>query len=109
MEHLEKFQTRLARERDRTIEHLQAPASAEPTNEEDVIGQSVQKERQLRLDRIQQAQARLDRGEYGICQTCGQPIAKERLLALPYVERCVECQRRTESRSHLRHCVRLLN
>jgi RNA polymerase-binding protein DksA len=38
------------------------------------------------------ALGRLDRDEYGLCRSCGQEIAIERLKALPYATRCVPCK-----------------
>ena len=35
------------------------------------------------IRRIDEALARIDSGEYGICESCGQPIAEERLRAIP--------------------------
>ena len=32
----------------------------------------------------------IDRGTYGICENCGNPIAKARLLALPYSTLCLK-------------------
>lgn len=43
------------------------------------------------LDEIQAALRRIDDGSYGVCTTCGQPIAEERLEALPYASQCVPC------------------
>jgi len=39
-----------------------------------------------------QALARLDAGTYGTCTSCGQPIARERLEALPETPVCVVCK-----------------
>lgn len=44
-----------------------------------------------RLDRIERALVRLKEGRYGICASCGEPIEKERLAALPYALECVDC------------------
>jgi hypothetical protein len=33
-----------------------------------------------------------DRGEYGLCQSCGKEIDIERLKAVPYATRCVPCK-----------------
>lgn len=38
-----------------------------------------------------QALERMDRGAYGICEACGQAIAKARLEAIPFTRFCVEC------------------
>ncbi|KPK49049.1 MAG: hypothetical protein AMJ63_17315, partial [Myxococcales bacterium SG8_38_1] len=35
------------------------------------------------LDQVNQALARLDAGEYGLCADCEEPIAEARLKALP--------------------------
>ena len=42
---------------------------------------------------IETALARLDDGTFGTCIRCGQPIALERLEALPWAPRCIDCQR----------------
>jgi DnaK suppressor protein len=39
---------------------------------------------------------RIDDGSYGMCGSCGQPIAEERLEALPWTTRCIDCKRREE-------------
>jgi RNA polymerase-binding transcription factor DksA len=40
---------------------------------------------------ISRALARLDAGDYGICDKCGEPINPARLQALPYASRCIAC------------------
>ena len=57
---------------------------------------------QIKLHRIQEAQARLAAGQFGLCQPCHQPIDAERLLTMPYTELCLECQRQVE-RKLVRH------
>ena len=47
--------------------------------------------------KITEAIARVDRGEYGTCQECGEDIAPNRLRALPFATRCKECQEAFES------------
>src|SRR4249919_3932711 len=42
---------------------------------------------------VDEALARLDDGTFGTCVRCGQPIAPERLEALPWAARCIDCQR----------------
>jgi DnaK suppressor protein len=44
------------------------------------------------LARIDAALRRLEAGTYGICGDCGQPIASERLRALPFAARCRPCE-----------------
>jgi RNA polymerase-binding protein DksA len=43
------------------------------------------------MAQIETTLARLDRGEYGICEVCGDPITPKRLEALPYANCCVAC------------------
>jgi DnaK suppressor protein len=45
------------------------------------------------LNDIEAAIARLDDGTYGTCVRCGQPVAPERLDALPWAAHCIDCQR----------------
>jgi DnaK suppressor protein len=58
----------------------------------DYLGNSARTE----IEMIKQAIARLDHGQYGICQVCGEPISKERLEALPYSNMCIKCASKAE-------------
>lgn len=49
-----------------------------------------------RANRLAEALERLQEGEYGVCQECGEPIAPARLRAMPEVTTCVRCQDRLE-------------
>lgn len=44
------------------------------------------------LREIDAAVARIERGDYGECTDCGEPIARERLDAYPTAFRCIDCQ-----------------
>lgn len=46
------------------------------------------------LAMVEGALARLERGTYGRCVDCGEPVDADRLAALPWAERCIACQRR---------------
>jgi DnaK suppressor protein len=48
-----------------------------------------------RLADVEAALARREAGSYGICETCGRPIAPERLAARPAARDCIECAGRT--------------
>lgn len=45
----------------------------------------------LEMAQIQRTLTRLEAGTYGLCESCGQPIAGKRLQALPHATRCVSC------------------
>jgi DnaK suppressor protein len=49
------------------------------------------RERKL-IFKIQEALRRLENGEYGICEECGEGIGIERLKARPVTTLCIECK-----------------
>lgn len=44
------------------------------------------------LRSLDKALERLDRGEYGVCEECGQLIAAKRLEAVPSAKLCIGCK-----------------
>lgn len=46
---------------------------------------------------VEKAIRRLDQGRYGRCAECGEPIAPERLRALPFALRCLPCETERET------------
>jgi RNA polymerase-binding protein DksA len=50
------------------------------------------------LAEIDAALERIEVGTYGICTNCDQPVALERLEALPWATLCIDCQRDRERR-----------
>ena len=48
------------------------------------------------IQQIDEALARIQEGTYGICEICGQLIRKPRLMNLPFVRTCMECQSAVE-------------
>ncbi len=53
------------------------------------------RERKL-IHKIQEAIKRLDDGEFGICEECGEEIGVARLKARPVTTLCVSCKARQE-------------
>lgn len=41
---------------------------------------------------VKDALAKVANGTYGMCETCGQPIAIERLQAFPTARQCLKCK-----------------
>ena len=48
------------------------------------------------LTAIDEALGRIESGTFGTCGRCGKPIAEERLEAIPYANRCIDCKRLEE-------------
>ncbi len=78
------------------VRHTDGPVSAdfaeqavERENEEvlDAIGEAGRTE----LAAINEAVARIDSGDYGVCARCGEDIPAGRLDALPFSTLCVGC------------------
>jgi len=44
------------------------------------------------LNYLEDALKRIDKGDYGHCNTCGKLIEKERLEAVPHASQCLECK-----------------
>jgi DnaK suppressor protein len=44
------------------------------------------------LQAIEEALARIDKGTYGVCRDCGEPIAAVRLAAIPWTRVCRDCK-----------------
>jgi DnaK suppressor protein len=44
------------------------------------------------LQAIEEALARIDKGTYGVCRDCGDPIAAVRLNAIPWTRVCRACK-----------------
>jgi DnaK suppressor protein len=44
------------------------------------------------LQAIEDALTRIDKGTYGVCRDCGEPIAPARLNAIPWTRVCITCK-----------------
>ena len=44
------------------------------------------------LQAIEEALGRIDKGTYGVCRDCGEPIAEARLTAIPWTRVCISCK-----------------
>jgi RNA polymerase-binding protein DksA len=90
--------TALTREFDAVVD---ASRSSNADDEHDPEGATIAFERQQIAALLEQAQRRLAdvdaalarraAGDYGICETCGRPIAPERLAARPAARTCIDC------------------
>jgi len=57
----------------------------------------------MALAGIREALSRIESGEYGVCEECGEDIAVARLKAQPMATLCVSCQSRREEEDRPRH------
>jgi RNA polymerase-binding protein DksA len=73
--------------------HLADSATATLNRE---IDYSLEENSEHVLSGINEALDRIENGTFGRCAGCGKQIAEERLEALPYATRCIECQRHVE-------------
>lgn len=56
------------------------------------------RERKLILD-IRETIVRIDRGLFGVCDSCGRTICEKRLLIEPMSRLCTQCQEKYETRN----------
>jgi DnaK suppressor protein len=49
------------------------------------------------LQAIEEALVRMDKGTYGICRDCGEPVAAARLEAIPWTRVCITCKQKQNS------------
>jgi DnaK suppressor protein len=83
-----------------------ASQSSNADDEHDPEGTTIAFERQQvvalldqarrRLADVEAALARREAGSYGSCETCGRPIAPERLAARPAARTCIDCAARAQ-------------
>lgn len=57
---------------------------------------SVMKALRSNLRWVNRALMKMELGTYGVCESCGKPIAIERLEALPWAILCIDCKRKGE-------------
>jgi DnaK suppressor protein len=69
-----------AREPDH-VDAAQAEGTAIPLD-------SLNESEQAQVGEIDAALQRIDRGEYGVCERCEEPIEERRLEAIPWARRC---------------------
>ncbi len=77
-------------------EVLDAVESSEADIQEDLEFALIQMKSET-LNKINDALARLDHGDYGYCYECGDEIAEKRLRALPFAVRCKDCEEQREN------------
>jgi RNA polymerase-binding protein DksA len=116
-----EFRAMLLAERDRLLRELAAMdrqlrqveelGLVEQSSEDDygdVAAEAVEREKGFALETsvqgmlrmVEDALRKLDAGQYGMCERCGQPIDVERLRALPFARLCIRCKTEEERERH---------
>ena len=49
---------------------------------------------ELKLKKVNKALEKIDNGNYGLCENCGEKISEQRLKAVPEAELCQKCLKR---------------
>jgi len=66
-------------------------------SENDDVLAALDDEAQHMVMQIDAALSRIDKGGYGICEGCGEPIPENRLQAAPFVTMCISCAEKASS------------
>lgn len=80
----------VAASRDSNADDEHDPEGATIAFERSQLGALV-RQAQERVADIDAAIDRLDAGTYDVCESCGRPIAADRLEARPLARSCIEC------------------
>ena len=73
-----------------TMSGLTGQTDVDSVLEREVAEASANRAEQAIAD-VEDALDRLDQGTFGTCERCGEAIPVERLEAIPYARRCVNC------------------
>jgi len=111
---LEKFKKLLIKEKESVLQHLDTlRGSSEqnldeigPGDEVDIASteiaqaalQKLGSREQKHLGKIDYALRKVESGEYGICEECGEEIAPARLEARPITLFCIDCKTQQEQK-----------
>ena len=91
----------IARHRsDQLLQREQSVADTGDRSLQDSTGEqqiSILEVRNRMRNQIDEALRRLEDGTYGTCEDCSREINPERLKAMPFARRCVECQQKAEA------------
>ena len=49
------------------------------------------------IKKIKKTLSRIENGTFGMCETCGEEISKNRLKARPVTAQCIECKTKEEA------------
>jgi DnaK suppressor protein len=70
--------------------------SAQSTAERNKVLAVIERLRE-NLHDVDLALSKIEKGTFGICERCGEPIGAERLEAIPYARLCMSCKQKESS------------
>ena len=104
---LKKYRSLLAEKRAELLDRVRATRTSEEEGDQkdapdlgdralstmsrDLLYQLNSSERDT-VRRIDEALERMDKGSFGSCVHCGNPVQEGRLKAVPWARHCIECQ-----------------
>ncbi len=103
-----KFQKSLKEKRKRILEFIMKKKSNDiieaEISDDDRVESSIEKDlffnisnnEELILDDIDHALKKIEKGGFGDCESCGNPVSQKRLKSIPWVRYCIACQRAAE-------------
>ncbi len=80
----------VAASRDSNADDEHDPEGATIAFERSQIG-ALRRQAEGHLQEVDAALQRLDRGTYGVCEVCGEPVGEGRLEARPVARACIRC------------------
>jgi DnaK suppressor protein len=106
----------LNNERKRLIQELEAYSDSNPSGDRAISSfnkkieaadqlsefersQALSQRLKQDLSEVEHALEKIEKGTYGLCDLCGQPIAPERLKVLPQTGYCLSCKSKTSAPS----------
>ncbi len=63
---------------------------------DDEIVMSIAQGEAREIEEIDNALSQIKKGKYGVCESCGRTINKQRLMAIPFVRLCIKCKEAEE-------------
>ena len=78
-----------------TVPYHMADVGTDNFEHEFTLGLIENEEEELR--EIDEAIERLEKGTFGLCESCTKPIPKSRLKIVPFARLCIECKKDEEN------------
>ncbi len=104
-EQLEEKREDILKEAERTLTELNEQGGNIPDPNDRASAESgrnfelrIRQREQKLLSKIDEALQRMEDGEFGECDSCGELIGKKRLEARPVTTLCIECKTAQESK-----------